>query len=284
MNATSSLTHLFKPKNYSVNLQVILSSTFRNRALVFEMAKRELKDRYVGQVFGKFWIVAHPLILMGIYVFLFGVVYQTRMGSELEFPLDFTAYILSGLIPWLSVQEVMAKSCGAITNQKSLVKQILFPIEVLPIKDVLVSYVALLIGFMVLCIYVLASNQRVPLLYLALPVLLILHFLLCAGISYSFAAIGVYFRDLKDFVQVFCTIGIYLIPVVYLPNWVPKFFKPILNYNPFSHLIWCYQDVLYYGSIRHPWSWGITFVVALLFFGVGATIFNKLKPYFGSAL
>ena len=64
-----------------------------------------------------------------------------------------------------------------------------------------------------------------------------------------------YFRDVKDFVQVFCIAGMYLMPVVYLPKMVPGVFRPLLNLNPFSYMVWCYQDACYFGRFEHPWAW-----------------------------
>ena len=38
------------------------------------MTRREVSDRYAGQVLGTFWAIGHPLALMAIYVFIFGYV------------------------------------------------------------------------------------------------------------------------------------------------------------------------------------------------------------------
>ena len=74
------------------------------------------------------------------------------------------------------------------------------------------------------------------------------------GASYFLAALGVYLRDLKEMAQVFLSVGIFLVPIFYFPSWVDQIwgpFKVILWCNPFSHVIWCYQDVLYYGEFKH---------------------------------
>ena len=68
---------------------------------------------------------------------------------------------------------------------------------------------------------------------------------------------GTYFRDVKDFVQVFCIAGMYLMPVVYLPTMVPEIFRPLLYLNPFSYMAWCYQDACYFGRFQHPWAWPV---------------------------
>ena len=98
---------------------------------MLELARRDIADRYVGQFLGMFWAVAHPLFMMGIYVFIFAFVFKVKIGDSLDIPRDYTVYILSGLIPWMAFQECMSKSCSAISANSSLVKQVVFPVEVL---------------------------------------------------------------------------------------------------------------------------------------------------------
>ena len=256
----------------------------RHRDLTFEMAKREISDRYVGQVFGVFWAIGHPVFMMGLYVFIFAFVFKTKIGGTLEMPLDYTTYLLSGLVVWLGFQESMAKSCTAITSNASLVKQVVFPLEILPVKGVVTALFQQSILMVVLVAYVLISHGSLPWTYLLLPVLIVFQVMAMIGVAYLLSAIGTYFRDIKDFIQLFTTAGIYLLPIVYLPTWVPPLFKPLLYANPFSHLIWCYQDVLYFGRIEHPWSWVINIIFSFAIFIVGYRIFRKLKIGFGSVI
>jgi lipopolysaccharide transport system permease protein len=96
--------------------------------------------------------------------------------------------------------------------------------------------------------------------------------------------VGAYFRDLKDFMQIYCVVGIYLMPVAYLPQWVPDTVRPLLYCNPFSYMVWCFQDVCFFGRLEHPWAWPVFLVGSVLLFLLGARVFRKLKVGFGSAL
>ncbi|MCO4089672.1 MAG: ABC transporter permease [Limnohabitans sp.] len=256
----------------------------RHRQLTLEMARREVSDRYVGQAFGVIWAVAHPIFMMGLYVFIFAFVFKTRIGNTVEMPLDYTTYLLSGLLAWMGFQETMAKSCTAITGNAALVKQVVFPLEILPVKGVIVSVFQQGILTALLVLYVLATNGKLPWTYFLLPILFTLQAIAMMGIAYLLAAVGTYFRDMKDFIQLFVTAGVYLLPIFYLPSWVPSLFKPLLYINPFSYLIWCYQDVLYFGRIEHPWAWAVNTAVSLMVFVLGYRLFRRLKPTFGNIL
>ncbi|CAN1209709.1 Transport permease protein [Tumidithrix helvetica PCC 7403] len=254
------------------------------KTLTWEMAKREITDRYRGQFFGLFWAVMHPLVLIGVYIFVFVIVFKVKIGGTREMPLDYTTYLLSGLIPWLAVQESMSKASTVITSNASLVKQVVFPIEILPIKSVLASLITQGIFFAILIVYVLVTHFALPVTYALLPLLVFVQMIGMAGVSYILAAIGAYFRDMKDIVQVFTVIGIYVLPIFYLPEQVPELFRPILYFNPFSYMIWCYQDALYFGRFAHPWAWVVYILLSHLIFALGYGLFERLKVMFGDVL
>lgn len=271
-------------KGYFYAFHELVSLLTRHRQLTFEMAKREFTDRYLGQVFGTIWAVGHPLVLMAVYIFLFVVVFKVKIGGTRELPLDFTTYLLSGLIPWLAFQESMGKGCIVITSNSNLVKQIIFPIEILPVKGVLVSIVTMSITSFILIVYVLFTNHSLHWTYILLPLLIFFQTLAMIGVAYIISSVGVYFRDVKDFVQIFSFAGLFMIPVFYLPHQVPGMFKLLLYINPFSYLIWCYQDVLYFGRFEHWWAWVVFITLSIGVFIIGFRIFRKLKYMFGEML
>jgi lipopolysaccharide transport system permease protein len=256
----------------------------RHRQLTIEMARRELSDRYQGQVLGLGWAILHPVILLTVYVFIFAYVFKIRIGDSANTPLNYTAYLLAGLIPWLTFQESLAKSSTVILGNANLVKQVIFPIEVLPVKGVLASLATQTIFLAALAVYTLVTFQFLPWTYLLLPVLIAIQALFMIGLAFFVAAISVYFRDIKDVVQVFGVTGVYLIPAFYLPEFVPALFRPMLYANPVSYLIWCYQDLLFYGRLEHWWAWLVFPAISVTVFYLGHRTFNVLRTTFGNVL
>src|SRR5262245_11430163 len=84
------------------------------RQLIWEMAKREVSERYSGQVLGVIWAVGHPLIVIGVYLFVFQFVFRMSIGGTPDMPMDYAVYLLSGLIPWMTVQDVASKATISI--------------------------------------------------------------------------------------------------------------------------------------------------------------------------
>jgi lipopolysaccharide transport system permease protein len=278
---------MFSALNPSSNIQAFIElvALFKRRGrLIYELTRREISERYSGQVFGALWTIGHPLLLTLIYIFIFGFVFRARAGGALDMPLDYTAYMLSGIIPWLVFQEAMSKSSMVIISQANIVKQVIFPLEVLPIKSVLATIVTEIVFLILLLIYTLITSHFIPWTYLLLPILILFQALAMIGVSFLFSCVGAYFRDLKDFVQIFLSVAFFILPILYLPESIPAAVRPILYLNPLSYMVWCYQDVLYFGHIAHPWAWVVFLPGSVFAFVFGFRIFRKLKTMFGNVL
>ena len=262
----------------------LISLLTRHRNLTFVMAKREITDRYAGQFFGVLWTFVHPLITILVYVFLFTFVYTTRVGVDPGTPLDRTVYIMAGIIPWLAFADVMGKSSAMILNNSGLVKQVIFPIEVLPVKGVIAAFFIELIFLALLTVYTLITSQTLLWTYLLLPAVMFFQILGLIGLGYIISAIGTYIRDTKDFVQIFLQIGFWFVPILYLPEQIPTAVRPILYINPFTYMIWCFQDALFFGRIVHPIAWILFPALSLVVFLYGYRLFRRLKVMFGNVL
>lgn len=257
---------------------------YERRQMIFAMARRDISNRYAGQVLGTFWAVGHPLFQMAVMVFVFAVVFNQKIGGTFEMPRDYTVYILAGLAAWLSLSPVLSTSAVSIVSNASLIKQFTFDARILPVKDILVSFVVWAVSVLIVMVYTVGIYHSVPWTYVLIPVVMAVHFTTAIGCAWALASISVFFRDVKDFVQLANTAMVYVLPIVYLPSWMPPIFRPVIYANPFSYLIWMYQDTFYFGRIEHPWAWLVAPLFALFMFTAGYRLFRRLQPLFGSAL
>jgi lipopolysaccharide transport system permease protein len=261
-----------------------LAMLARHRWLVWELAKREHADRYAGSLFGSMWAIGHPLLLMAVYVVVFSYVFRLKLGGTTEMPLDYTVYLMAGYLPWMALQESALKAASAITAHAGLVKEAAFPLEILPVKTSLSVLGTQAVGTAFLVGYIAFVYQTVPWTYLLIPGLLGLQVLTMLGTALGLAAVGVFFRDTRELVQVGALVGMYLVPVFYIPDWTPAALRPLIYLNPLSSMIWCYQDVFYFGRLDHPGAWLVFTAVAVVTWRAGASLFGRLKDHFGAAL
>lgn len=261
----------------------LFGSIIKQRRLLLEMARRDVSDRYAGQMLGSVWAVVHPVMTVAVFIFMFAVIFRMKVDGSLDIPGDHTLYMVSGLVPWLVTADVLGRSSAIVSSQASLVKQVVFPVEILPVKMVLASLPTFLIGFAGLVIYGLAVGRATPalLLYLlaALPLYLFLF-----GTAFALSAIGVFLRDIREIVQMYTLIGIYVAPVFYFMDWVPERIRWVVYLNPVTVYIEMFHDAAYYGEIRSVMVWLVALFLGGATTWLGAMLFARLKPHFGSYL
>jgi len=249
------------------------------------MAKRDLSDRYSGQILGKIWGFVHPAATVSVFLFIFGVIFRAKAaGVGVTFPADHAVYMVSGLIPWLIVAEVISRASATVSGQAALVKQVVFPLEVLPVKMVIATLPTLVIGFAGLFAYVLIRFGTLPVSYLMLPVAVAILYVFLIGVAFMISAVAVFFRDLKDIVQLYTLLGLYLAPIFYFIDWVPEKARVVVYLNPVSYFIMMFHDVAYHGAAKSLSACGGAAMLSLIAVTLGAMLFNRLKPYFGTYL
>ncbi len=280
----SVLARLLDPRPYIQAFRELFELLSSQRALTLELAKREVNAEHSGKRLGAVWGVIQPLFLLGVYASIYGIVFKAKIGGTYELPRDFTVYLLAGLISWLAFQFSMAKSTTLISGNAHLVKQVVFDLNVLPIASALASLVTLLLGLGFVTVYLIVVYGALPWTYLMLPVLVLLQFLAMAGAAFVLSSIGTFVQDIRDLVQLSGVVLIFLMPIVYLPSAVPAAFDPLLWLNPFSYMVWCYQDVLYYGRLDHFAAWVIFPAWSLFLFLAGYRLFRRVRPFFSDAL
>ncbi len=266
------------------NVHSLIEMWTRYRHLLIELTKREFVDRYAHQAIGSLWAWLHPLFLMLLYTAIFNFVFAARLGNTIDLPRDFTAFVLTGLVPWLCIQDVLGRGSGAVLDHVSFVKQMAFPMEVLPIKRALSSLPILLTGMSFLVLYQIIVFGSLPWTVVFWPLFFLLLAMFAIGLVFLLGAVGLFLRDLREIVGVFCTANLFMMPIVFIPDMVPSALELIFYANPFSYMIWMHQDIMIYGRIEHPLAWIVFPTLSLCMVLIGTNVFQRLRPHFGDAI
>jgi homopolymeric O-antigen transport system permease protein len=273
---------LFDPKANSRALNLLLHTVVNYRELLWEITRRDVVERQAGLAFAGFWIIGQPLLMMLVYVFVFSFIFNVRLGAD-DGGLGYTAFLLAGLVPWLAFQEAISRAPTCITENRSLIKQIVFPVELLPIKLALSTLIVLAIGLACPLVLLSLAGTARPLWWLLLPIPVLCQLLLTSGLVYMIAAAGVFIRDVGNVVQLALMIGLFAHPILYSPGMLSSWVEVAFQISPFSHVIWMYRDTVL-GSLAHPVSWIVAPAVGLIFLAFGYRMFRGLRHMFGDAL
>jgi lipopolysaccharide transport system permease protein len=262
----------------------VLSVINSKRTLLEQLVIRDLQDAYMGSALNRWWAVLHPLIIIMLYLFVFGVVFRQKLSPDTPSTADFAVYLLPGLCAWLTVSAALSRSATSLVASANLVKQVVFPIELLPVRSVLAAHVPMLIGIVVVGIYaVLRFGAVSPLLPLVL-VVIVLQGVLLVGVGLILSTLTVFVRDVRDIVQLFASAGLFVTPILYAPGAVPPWFDAAMFYNPFAYAVWCLQDIFYHQAITRPSAWTALVIVSFVAFWAGSRFFERTRPHLGDVL
>jgi lipopolysaccharide transport system permease protein len=256
---------------------------YRHRALIWSFVKRDLLARYKGSAIGLFWSVIHPLIMLGLYTFVFSTIMKVRVGAS-EGTEEFALYLFCGLLPWNAFAEGLNRSTGVIFENANLIKRNVFPSEILPVYPVIAGVVTELIGFAVLVAALLLMGHPIRPVMLLLPVILLLQVVLTTGLAWIIAGTTVFIRDLGQMLGVMLTLGIFLTPIFYPPSAVPQGMRVFLAVNPMYALVEAYRSLILKGQFP---AWGgvaLLASVAAVVFLVGYRVFTRMQPAFADVL
>jgi lipopolysaccharide transport system permease protein len=261
-----------------------LGELFRYRVLIQSLVGRELKARYRGTVLGFLWSFINPLLLMIVYTAVFGLILQSRDPNFMNKPGFYALFLFSGLLPWQWFASSSLESSSVLMTNGNLIKKILFPAEVLPVVTVTANMVNFLFSLPILFILIPLLGWHFSFYIFFLPVVIFIQYIYCLGFSLLISALTVHFRDIRDILANLLTFWFFSTPVIYSLN-LPQLqsspaLRALLNLNPMTHIIGGYHSVLFYGELIHWKKLGITFLVSLVLFWVGYSVFDRLRDSF----
>ncbi len=243
------------------------------KEMIRNLVRKDLRGRYKGSVLGFFWTILNPILQLVVYTFLFSLVLRTGIDK-------YYLFLFVALVPWLFFSSCLVGGSGIILAQKDLIKKVYFPMEVLPIVHVSSNFINMLLSFMVIFVVVFISGNPINSSIIYLPIVMIVEYILCLGISFITSAITVYFRDMEQILGILGMAWMYMTPIMYSVDMVPKEFNFIFELNPMSPIILAYRSIMYYGQAPE-----ITVLVQGLMLGlavlvIGFALFKKLKKRF----
>ena len=63
----------------------VLRTMIHHRNVLVATTVFELKKRYAGSAFGLFWVILYPALLLGVYIFVYMVVFKVRFPDMGEY-------------------------------------------------------------------------------------------------------------------------------------------------------------------------------------------------------
>lgn len=262
----------------------MVASLWRNRGLIHAAAKREVLGRYRGSALGLLWSLFNPIFMLLVYTFVFSEVFNARWSVGSESKAEFALVLFAGLIVFNLFAECVNRAPSLIISNPNYVKKVLFPLEILPFVGLLssgyhafISLCVWLAGYLVLVGFPHATVLSVPMVILPFCFFVM-------GVSWALASLGVFLRDVSQFIGVIVTMLMFMSPIFYPSTSLPENYRYILYINPLTPVIEMTRDVLYWGKMPDITTVVLYWLTAGVIAWLGFAWFQKTRKGFADVL
>ena len=264
----------------------LLDGFARKRELWWQFTVRTVEMRHRGSYLGVVWLVLNPLMMLALYVTVFGYIFGSRFrGHADESPVDFALAVFLGLTLFHVLAETISSAPSLIVGNPNLVKKVVFPLEILPLSSVSAYWFHFLINMVLLFVGGLVVGHPISLTGLLwLPVILLPHVLLTLGVGWFVSALGVFFRDVSQVTQIVAQIILYASAIFYSTSLLHGVAWQILKWNPLLHTVELSRQALLWHQPLNLSHLGYTWITGILACLIGHLFFEKTKHAFADVI
>ncbi|PSJ17243.1 ABC transporter permease [Nitrosomonas supralitoralis] len=263
-------------------------SLWQHAPLILQMIKREVTSRYRGSVLGLLWTFINPVLMLSIYTFVFSVVFKVRLDPQHHVIDDdkfaFALLLFIGLILYNLFSECVSRAPGLILANVNYVKKVIFPLEILPLVSLGSALFHAGISFLILLAFLLVIHHPIQWTLIWLPIILLPFALLTMGFSWLLASIGVFVRDISQFIGLILTMLLFMSPIFYPASALPESIRDYLFLNPLTFIIEQARAVILYGQLPEWRNLALYYLLAIFVAWAGLIWFNKTRKGFADVL
>jgi homopolymeric O-antigen transport system permease protein len=241
--------------------------------LLARVTRSDLTARYVGSLLGIGWTVVTPALFLSIYAVLYLFVYDAPVEGLSN--AQFVVYLTAGIVPYLVTAEAIGSGVSAVVANRSVLTNVVFPIDLLPPKAVLMAQPTMAVGMAMTVLGALATGLASWYLLL-IPVVWAFQVLALLGVTWILSLVNIVLRDLTHLIGILLILLLIASPIAYSTDKVPDGLRFILALNPLAYFILAYH-ALVLGELPSPLTSAGVVVFSLVVFGLGGWFFARMK-------
>lgn len=219
---------------------------WRLRALLVEMARRELAARVAGSAGGLLWVWLPPLATVAVYFLVFDVVFQMRLGAEAPAQ-RVGAFLTVGMLAWMAFADALSRAMNSLLDAGSMLQKNPLPPGLFVARTVLASC-AVFAPLLLVLVLLYAGSHHWGVGLLAVPLLLAGQVLLALLLGYVLAVLTAALRDVAQVAGLLLQLGVFLSPILFPLAMFPAGWRWLLWLNPMTAPVLGWQAALLQGA------------------------------------
>jgi ABC-type polysaccharide/polyol phosphate export permease len=247
------------------------------RELFANLFRRDFQAKYKGSLLGIFWSLLNPLLLLVVYLVVFGLIFPNKKVDH------YPIYLLAGLTCWIFFSVSLQSSSRSMIDSAELIKKVRFPRQLVAFSMVATQAVTFTV---MLAIVIVLSLVFVPEARSTVVVAIPLAFVfaaLVAGLSLLVACLNVLFRDVEHVLTAALLPWFFLTPILWSPTTLGATGQrhhrllEVLHWgNPITPPIYAVRDALWSGHLPSLADVVYLLVAAAVALALGAWVFTRV--------
>lgn len=225
--------------------------------LIWYKALAELRAEAARAYLGFLWWIVEPVLYMGAFYVVFGLVLQ-RGGP------GFVPFLLCGLVVWKWFGSTVLSSANTIPANAGLMQQVYLPKYLFPAIVLVINTIKFSVIFGLLLVFLVLYGLTPTEVWLSLPLLVLVQFLLISMVAGLVSALVPFVPDFRFLLENFMTLLFFLSGVFFDISKASEELQFILMLNPMAFIIDSYRSVLIDGNWPDGFYLGVVSVVSIL--------------------
>lgn len=200
------------------------------------LSSRDLRVRYSTSFLGYLWSVLDPLVMSGIYWFVFTQVFQRTVGEQ-----PYIVFLIAALLPWVWFNTSVSDFTRAFNKDARLVRSTAIPRSIWVMRVVLTKGLEFLFSIPVLIMFAVFGGAPVGWGLLLFPLAVVVQAALLVGIGLIVAPLCVLYTDLERTTTLVLRALFYGSPIIYGVGDLPGVFSTLAAFNPLSGIFTMYR-------------------------------------------
>lgn len=255
-----------------------LDELYRFRYMFYSLVRKNLFGKYKNSTLGFFWNFLTPAVS----IILLYIVFENFMGRDIP---NFWAYLCVGMFPFSFMNTNLIGGASNIISNGGMIKKMYFPREILPLSQVVYTFIVFLISYAIVAILMLIIGF--PLSsggMLALPLVIMTMVVFSFGTILLTSAISVYSRDFEYFITAFARILFWVTPIFYMIDSLTGLLSKIIWFNPLTYYVQSLHEIIYFGIMPSYELLIACTVLSVIMLVIGVYVFEKLKDGFAERI
>ncbi|WP_231916157.1 ABC transporter permease [Microbacterium karelineae] len=235
------------------------------------LSARDLRVRYATSWLGYLWSVLDPLVMSGIYWFVFTQIFHREVGSD-----PYIVFLIAALLPWVWFNSAVTDFTRAFNKDAKLVRSTAIPRSIWVGRIVLSKGVEFLFSIPVLVLFAVFGGAAIGWGVLWFPVAVLMQTILLLGLGLLVAPLCVLYSDLERTTRLILRALFYATPIIYSVADLPEVVRHLGAFNPLAGILTLYRAA-FFPELWDTFTVVVSAVMCLAFLGAGLLVFRRLE-------